>query len=394
MWLRSLSLTDYRSYGQADIDLTPGVTCFIGPNGQGKTNIVEAVHYLATLRSHRVATDAPLVREGASSALIRAQVQEDDRHVSIDLQINPGSANKARINRASATARARDILGIVRVVMFAPEDLEIIKGDPSARRQFLDDILIQRSPRMAGVKADFERVVKQRNALLKQAAQAPRKRRSATHEPDPYLESTLQVWDEQLCALGAEITAARISLVNELEPHVARRYSEVASGSSASSDVTLKYLPTCLSDESATDTNVITQSEHFWRERLRAEVVRRRNDEIQRGVSLVGPHRDELLITLGTYPVKGYASHGETWSTVLSLRLASADVLRSDGVDPILILDDVFAELDTTRREHLAVMALEATQTLITAAVAEDIPATLDGVRFSVRRGEVTGEAA
>jgi DNA replication and repair protein RecF len=285
-------------------------------------------------------------------------------------------------------------LGIVRVVMFAPEDLEIIKGDPAARRQFLDDIMIQRSPRMAGVKADYERVVKQRNALLKQASQAPRKRGSAAREPDPYLESTLQVWDEQLCSLGAAITATRFSLVNELQPHVARRYSEVASGGSASSDVTLRYLAKCLSLESDSDANVIMQNEDFWREQLSSEVVRRRSDEIQRGISLAGPHRDELLVNLGPHPVKGYASHGETWSTVLALRLASADVLRSDGVDPILILDDVFAELDTKRRERLALMALEATQTLITAAVAEDIPATLDGARFSVRRGEVTGEAA
>ena len=394
MWLRSLSLTDYRSYPQADINLAPGVTCFVGPNGQGKTNIVEAVHYLATLRSHRVANDAPLVRDGANSALIRAQVQEEDRHVSIDLQINPGSANRARINRASATARARDILGIVRVVMFAPEDLEIIKGDPSARRQFLDDILIQRSPRMAGVKADYERVVKQRNALLKQASQAPRKRRSSASEPDPYLESTLQVWDEQLCALGATITAARIALVNELQPYVARRYADVASGGSASSDVTLTYLAKCLQEESNADASIAMQDENFWREQLTTEVTRRRSDEIQRGVTLVGPHRDELLVNLGPYSVKGYASHGETWSTVLALRLASADVLRSDGVDPILILDDVFAELDTKRREHLALMALEATQTLITAAVAEDIPEALDGARFTVRRGEVTVEAA
>lgn len=394
MWLRSLSLTDYRSYPQADIDLSPGVTCFVGPNGQGKTNIVEAVHYLATLRSHRVANDAPLVRDGATSALIRAQVQEDDRHVSIDLQINPGSANRARINRASTTARAREILGIVRVVMFAPEDLEIVKGDPSSRRQFLDDILIQRSPRMAGVKADYERVVKQRNALLKQASQAPRKRRSAASEPDPYLESTLQVWDEQLCTLGATITTARIALVNELEPHVAHRYADVASGGTASSDVSLHYLAKCLSEESNFDLTSGMKDEDFWRAQLAAEVAKRRSDEIQRGVSLVGPHRDELIVNLGPYPVKGYASHGETWSTVLALRLASADVLRSDGVDPILILDDVFAELDTKRRERLALMALEATQTLITAAVAEDIPTALDGARFSVRRGEVTGEVA
>lgn len=370
MWLQQLNLTDIRSYPQADIHLTPGVTCFIGANGQGKTNIVEMVGYLATLRSHRVASDTPLVREGCEFGIVRAHVVEGDRHVTIDLQITPGQANKARINRASA-GRARDILGIVRVVMFAPEDLSLVKGDPSERRSFLDDIIIQRSPRMASVRADYERVVKQRSALLKSGSR------------DPHFDSTLDIWDEQLADLGAEITDARVRLVAHLQPFVHERYAAVAG---EESDTRISYRPRCSS--------MLVDSVEEWREILQTAARERRREEIQRGVTLVGPHRDDLELYLGPHPVKGYASHGESWSYALALRLASADVLRSDGVDPIMILDDVFAELDVGRRERLATMAIEATQTLITAAVAEDIPPTLTGTRYEVRKGTVVAQAA
>lgn len=370
MWLQQLSLTDIRSYAEADVHLTPGVTCFIGSNGQGKTNIVEMVGYLATLRSHRVATDTPLVREGCAFGIVRAHVVEGDRHVTIDLQITPGQANRARINRAAAS-RARDILGIVRVVMFAPEDLSLVKGDPSERRAFLDDIIIQRSPRMAGVRTDYERVVKQRSALLKSGSR------------DPYLDSTLDIWDEQLASLGAEITDARVKLVAELQPFVLERYAAVAG---EHSHTHLTYQPRC--------STTMVDSTEAWRDLLHNAARERRREEIQRGVTLVGPHRDDLELHLGSHPVKGYASHGESWSFALALRLASADVLRSDGVDPIVILDDVFAELDVGRRERLATMAIEGTQTLITAAVAEDIPAALTGTRYEVRKGSVTAQAA
>jgi DNA replication and repair protein RecF len=370
MWLQQLSLIDIRSYTEADIHLTPGVTCFFGSNGQGKTNIIEMVGYLATLRSHRVATDTPLVREGCDSGIVRAHVVEGDRHVTIDLQITPGQANRARINRAAARP-ARDILGIVRVVIFAPEDLSLVKGDPSERRIFLDDIIIQRNPRMAGVRSDYERVVKQRSALLKAGSR------------DPYLDSTLDIWDEQLAALGAEITDARIRLVTQLQPLVQHRYEAMA-GEDSVTRVT--YQPRC--------SEVIVETVDAWRELLLTAVRDRRREEIQRGVTLVGPHRDDIELHLDGHLVKGYASHGESWSFALALRLASADVLRSNGVDPIVILDDVFAELDVGRRERLATMAIEGTQTLITAAVAEDIPVALTGIRYEVRGGSVTAQAA
>lgn len=371
MWLHALSLTDIRSYPQADIELAPGTTCFVGPNGQGKTNIVEMVGYLATLRSHRVANDAPLVREGCASGIVRAHVVEDDRHVTIDLQITPGQANRARINRANV-GRARDILGIVRVVMFAPEDLSLVKGDPSERRAFLDDLMIQRAPRLAGVRADYERVVKQRSALLKTGAR------------DQYLESTLDIWDEQLAELGAVIIDARLGLVADLHPHIAERYAAVAGEHSVTA---VTYRPRCSPDREQ-------RSIEEWKAALLQSARERRREEIQRGVTLVGPHRDDLDLQLGAHPVKGYASHGESWSYALALRLASADVLRSDDVDPIVILDDVFAELDAGRRARLATMAIEGTQTLITAAVAEDIPAALVGARYEVRTGTVTAQAA
>lgn len=374
MWLHSLSLTDIRSYPQADIDLTPGVTCFVGPNGQGKTNIVEMVGYLATLRSHRVSTDTPLVREGCAAGIVRAHVVEDDRHVTIDLQITPGQANKARINRA-AVGRARDILGIVRVVMFAPEDLSLVKGDPSERRSFLDDIVIQRAPRMAGVRADYERVVKQRSALLKSGSR------------DPYLDSTLDIWDEQLADLGAVIIDARTRLVAEIEPFVQARYAAVAD---EQAETHIAYR----ARSAQRDTDAIPGTIDEWRQQLLESARERRKEEIQRGVTLVGPHRDDLDLHLGVHPVKGYASHGESWSYALALRLASADVLRSDDVDPIVILDDVFAELDAGRRTRLASMAVEGTQTLITAAVAEDIPSQLVGARYEVRTGTVIAQAA
>jgi DNA replication and repair protein RecF len=255
--------------------------------------------------------------------------------------------------------------------MFAPEDLSLVKGDPSERRAFLDDIIIQRSPRMAGVRTDYERVVKQRSALLKSGSR------------DPYLDSTLDIWDEQLASLGAEITDARVKLVAELQPFVLERYAAVAG---EHSHTHLTYQPRC--------STTMVDSKEAWRDLLHNAARERRREEIQRGVTLVGPHRDDLELHLGSHPVKGYASHGESWSFALALRLASADVLRSDGVDPIVILDDVFAELDVGRRERLATMAIEGTQTLITAAVAEDIPAALTGTRYEVRKGSVTAQAA
>jgi DNA replication and repair protein RecF len=376
-----LSLHDFRSYAEVEVALTPGVTAFIGLNGQGKTNIVEAIDYVARLSSHRVASDTPLVRHGSGQAVVRAAVVRDDREALLEVEINPGKSNRARINR-SPLPRARELLGMVRTVLFSPEDLALVKGDPSDRRRFLDDLLILRAPRFAGVRSDYDRVLKQRNSLLKTAGAA--RRGSASSRSESAL-STLGVWDAHLARTGAELLAARIALVEELKPLVGKAYEAVARGASRS-DATMGYKPSFElppHDGPAPNRNDLALA-------ILAEVENRRNDELDRGISLVGPHRDELQLMLGPLPVKGYASHGESWSFALALRLASYDLLRAGGDDPILILDDVFAELDLDRRERLAELVADAEQVLVTAAVPADVPETLRGARFDVADGEVT----
>jgi len=375
MWLESLSLTDFRSYEQLDCAFEPGITAFVGRNGQGKTNIVESIGYLATLGSHRVAADAPLVRQGADRAFIRAEVRTD-RTVTLELAIMPGRANKARLNR-SPVPRTRDILGYLRQVIFAPEDLELVKGDPSSRRRFLDDLLLQRAPRIAGVRADYDRVLKQRNALLKSESVA---RKAGADR----IVATLEVWDEKLAALGGELIAERIALLRALQPLAREQYARV-SGSDVDMQLACSYESSVMDtaegiDEAGTDRDA-------WRECMLVAIERRRKDEIDRGITLVGPQRDDVDLRLGTFPAKGYASHGESWSLALSLRLASFDLLTADGQSPILILDDVFAELDAVRRAHLAEQVHSAEQAFITAAVAEDVPGGLGGVRFDVKKG-------
>ena len=374
MWVQSLSLTDLRSYKQVDCTLQRGVTTFVGRNGQGKTNLVEAIGYLATLGSHRVATDAPLVRTGATQGIIRCEVVNDERVIMIELAINPGAANKARINR-SPVPKVRDVLGLLRTVLFAPEDLALVKGDPSERRRFLDDLLVQRTPRLAGTRSDYERTLKQRNALLKSSSIA---RRSASTE----MLRTLEVWDEQLAAFGSELVAARISLLDDLINLGREKYSFISGD-----DETLfgmKYVSAL-----GVDTPLLLDRES-WKLAILDAIRNKRKEELDRGLTLIGPHRDDILLTLGQMPAKGYASHGESWSIALALRLASYDLLRSDGVDPVLILDDVFAELDVSRRQRLAEQVSTATQVLITAAVDMDIPDSLQGVKFSVNSGTVT----
>ncbi|MCX6423503.1 MAG: DNA replication/repair protein RecF [Actinobacteria bacterium] len=374
MWVQSLSLTDLRSYKQVDCTLQRGVTTFVGRNGQGKTNLVEAIGYLATLGSHRVATDAPLVRTGATQGIIRCEVVNDERVIMIELAINPGAANKARINR-SPVPKVRDVLGLLRTVLFAPEDLALVKGDPSERRRFLDDLLVQRTPRLAGTRSDYERTLKQRNALLKSSSIA---RRSASTE----MLRTLEVWDEQLAAFGSELVAARISLLDDLINLGREKYSFISGD-----DETLfgmKYVSAL-----GVDTPLLLDRES-WKLAILDAIRNKRKEELDRGLTLIGPHRDDILLTLGQMPAKGYASHGESWSIALALRLASFDLLRSDGVDPVLILDDVFAELDVSRRQRLAEQVSPPTQVLITAAVDMDIPDSLQGVKFSVNSGTVT----
>ena len=377
MYVARLQLLDFRSYGEVDVELEPGASAFLGRNGQGKTNLVEAVDYLSRLASHRVATDAPLVRSGADRALVRAVVVREGREATLEVEINPGRSNRARVNR-SPLPRPRELLGLVRTVVFSPEDLTLVKGDPSERRRFLDDLLVLRTPRLAGVRSDYDRVLRQRNTLLKTAGAA---RRGSSGETSAL--STLEVWNAHLARTGAELLAERLALVEELRPYLGKAYETVARGASRD-DAEIEYRS---SFDLPADLDSLVDA-------LLEALAERRNDELDRGVSLVGPHRDELQLSLGTpqtrLPVKGYASHGESWSFALALRLASYDLLRADGDDPILILDDVFAELDTERRGQLADLVSGAEQVLVTAAVAADVPESLTGVRYVVGNGEVT----
>lgn len=380
MHVAALSLTDFRSYPQVDLELGPGVTSFVGSNGQGKTNLVEALGYVATLGSHRVSTDAPLVRFGAERALVRAQVVREDRPTLVEIEINPGRANRARINR-SPVPRPREVLGVLRTVLFAPEDLALVKGDPSERRRFLDELLVSRAPRLAGVRSDYDRVLKQRNALLKSASAA---RRGGSGSSD--VLRTLEVWDSHLATVGADLLAARIDLVSSLSPLVDKAYDTVSSGAGPAS---IEYVSSLGPEvELLPDRGLLADA-------LLAAVEARRRDELDRGLSLVGPHRDDLVLRLGPAPAKGYASHGESWSYALALRLASYDLLRNDGSlggEPVLVLDDVFAELDVARRRRLADLVGGAEQVLVTAAVEADVPEQLSGGRIHVLAGTVSRE--
>jgi DNA replication and repair protein RecF len=388
VYVARLQLLDFRSYGEVDVELEPGASAFLGRNGHGKTNLVEAVDYLSRLASHRVATDAPLVRSGADRALVRAVVVREGREATLEVEINPGRSNRARVNR-SPLPRPRELLGLVRTVVFSPEDLTLVKGDPSERRRFLDDLLVLRTPRLAGVRSDYDRVLRQRNTLLKTAGAA---RRGSSGETSAL--STLGVWNAHLARTGAELLAERLALVEELRPYLGKSYETVARGATRD-DAEIEYRPSFALSPALIE-EVTRQPDRTGAlvEALLEALAERRNDELDRGISLVGPHRDELQLSLGTpqtrLPVKGYASHGESWSFALALRLASYDLLRADGDDPILILDDVFAELDSERRGQLADLVSGAEQVLVTAAVAADVPESLTGVRYVVGNGEVT----
>jgi DNA replication and repair protein RecF len=404
MYVRRLELHDFRSYTEAVVEFEPGSSVLIGPNGHGKTNLVEAIGYVSTLGSHRVATEAPLVRFGAQRAIIRCTVVHDGRELLVELEITPGKANRARLGRAPAT-RARDVLGALRLVLFAPEDLALVRGDPAERRRYLDDLLVQRQPRLAGVRADYERVLKQRNALLrtaylarKVAGRKGRPEPDTTDEPDGSGHelaslSTLDVWDLHLAAYGADLVAARLELCAALGTHLAKSYDAVSAGRG---EARLAYEAKSWagsgsepSEAGVHDAPVAELDRTEIEQRLRAALVAARPSEVERGVTLVGPHRDDLTLTLGEMPAKGYASHGECWSFALALRLASYELLRGEGIEPVLVLDDVFAELDTGRRERLAELVSGASQVLVTCAVPQDVPAALRGARYEVGDGSV-----
>lgn len=370
MHIRSLELRDYRSWPELKVDLEPGITVFIGRNGFGKTNIVEAIGYLAHLSSHRVSSDAPLVRAHAENARVSAVAVNQGRELAAHLLIKPHAANQASLNRTKVRT-PRELLGVVKTVLFAPEDLALVKGEPAERHRYLDDIIATRQPRMAGVKADYDKVLKQRNALLKTATIALR-RGYGTEEGAAAL-STLDTWDGQLARLGAEVMAARFALLNELGPKIYEAYTTIAPESRPAAVNYKTTIDQGLSQFSEFDAGIIEAT-------LLTELAAKRQREIERGSSLVGPHRDDVDLMLGDQPAKGFASHGETWSFALSLRIAEFNLLKSDGTDPILILDDVFSELDAGRREKLVGIAQEVEQVLITAAVHDDLPENLKKV--------------
>jgi len=383
--LTRLALTDFRSYAELSLELGPGVTTFSGPNGAGKTNLVEAIGYLATLGSHRVATDAPLVRRGADRAVLRAAATGAQGSALVEVELNPGRANRVRLNRAPLP-RPRDILGALGTVLFAPEDLALVKGDPGERRRFLDELLTATAPRYAAVRADYDRVLKQRTALLKSAGSKGHLRGAARES----MTATLDAWDAQLARAGAPLLAGRMRLVEALRPHVTAAYQAVSCGRPGEASG-MYYRSSALNTDGFDDVPALETAQ--LETGLLKVLAGVRASELDRGVCLIGPHRDELELSIGGLPARGYASHGESWSLALALRLASFALLREGREDPVLILDDVFAELDAGRRDRLAALVSGAEQVLVTAAVPADVPGVLAGARFTVRAGAVARAA-
>ena len=360
MLITNLNLNNYRSYTTLDLSLDPGVSIFVGKNGEGKTNIAEAVLYLTFLSSHRASGNTPLIKLGNQSAYIRAKVKYPEREILVELEINADKANRAKVNQNQVRSQ-KEIFGIVQTIYFSPEDLDIVRGDPSERRRFIDQLLTLRSPRIAGVISDYERAVKQRNSLLKTRASA----------------DALNPWDKQVAELGGELITLRMLALDELKPIFNQVYKDISDTKPA--EIVYK---------SSIENPTLNQSENS--EKIMERLVNNRGAELDRGLTLTGPHRDDLLLILGDHAVKGYASHGESWSIALSLKLATYNLLKLDGLSPILILDDVFSELDEERRERLAEIAKSADQTIITVAVENDLPKSITGTRYLVRAGAVS----
>ena len=385
MFAKRVKLTNFRNYETADIEFSSGVNLIYGPNGQGKTNLVEALNFFAGLDSHRVAGHSPLIKQGKSTAIISLELSHEARDLLLEYEINTESSNRARLNKSEVT-KPKDILGYLNSVIFAPEDLDIVKRDPSNRRAFLDQLIVQFNPRMHGVYADYDRVLKQRNTLLKSARATGTKGDSL---------STLDAWDQALVKNGTEIIAARVAITEKLSPSLVANYQNIAKSNNEpsmfirSSVVESSKLD---QDDLETQDSLETTNKEEISELFQQKLSLVRPKELERGITLVGPHRDDLQLNLGSLPAKGYASHGESWSYALSLKLASLEILKSESKlgDPILILDDVFAELDKDRREKLSDLVQQNEQVLITAAVIEDVPGNLLANRFQVESGRVT----
>jgi DNA replication and repair protein RecF len=381
MHVKHLTLSNFRNYSTVELPLSTGINLLVGRNGQGKTNLAEAIFYAATLNSHRVSGYLPLIRQGENKAIVRILARFEDRENLIELELNNEGSNRARINK-SETSRVRDVLGYVNAVIFSPEDLDIVKRDPSNRRAFMDELIVQLVPRMAGVFGDYERVLKQRNTLLRSAKNTANSLSGL---------STLDSWDQSLVKIGSEIISARYELSQKLAPHIKAAYSAIAD---EKNDPTIILKSSIISGDAAGDdegsylnTGDRNQIENIFLSRLTSL----RSKEIERGITLAGPHRDDLILLLGELPAKGYISHGESWSYALSLKLASAELIRKEARagDPILILDDVFAELDSTRRSRLAALVSDNEQVIITVAVVEDVPSELAATRFQVTAGSL-----
>jgi DNA replication and repair protein RecF len=358
--ITNLNLNNYRSYTTLDLSLDPGISIFVGKNGEGKTNIAESVLYLTFLSSHRASGNTPLIKLGNQSAYIRAKVKYPEREILVELEINSDKANRAKVNQNQVRSQ-KEIFGIVQTIYFSPEDLDIVRGDPSERRRFIDQLLTLRSPRIAGVISDYDRAVKQRNSLLKTRASM----------------DALNPWDKQVAELGGELITLRMLALNELKPIFNKVYKDISDTKPA--EIVYK---------SSIENPSLNQDENS--EKIMERLVNNRGAELDRGLTLTGPHRDDLLLILGDHLVKGYASHGESWSIALSLKLATYNLLKSDGLSPILILDDVFSELDEERRERLAEIAKGADQTIITVAVENDLPKSITGTKYLVRAGMVS----
>ncbi|MCD1571241.1 DNA replication/repair protein RecF [Agromyces mediolanus] len=406
MHVARLSLTDFRNYERAELELGPGATVLVGRNGQGKTNLVESIGYLATLGSHRVSGDQALVRAGAESAIVRALLVHGDRQLLLELQLNRQGANRAQLNRSPV--KTRELPRYAHTVLFAPEDLAIVRGEPGVRRRMLDELLVQRSPRLAGVMGDYDRVLRQRNTLLKSA-------RARGLGADKL--TTLDIWDERLVALGAELIDQRLALVAELADPLAAAYQSIVDADHGPSLQPVLSIDGAVAEDddeprsasrgdaadasgeasaagsaaSATGAAAVPTAERFA-----AALRGLRRKELERGVTLAGPHRDDVLLLLNGLPAKGYASHGESWSFALALRLAAAELLRRDSAtgDPVLVLDDVFAELDRLRRERLAAAIGGYEQVLVTAAVLEDVPEPLTATIVHIDAGRIVDAPA
>ena len=381
MHVKHLTLSNFRNYSTVELPLTTGINLLVGRNGQGKTNLAEAIFYAATLSSHRVSGYLPLIKQGESKAIIRLLARFEDRENLLELELTTEGSNRARINK-SETPRVRDVLGYVNAVIFSPEDLDIVKRDPSNRRAFIDELIVQLTPRMAGVYSDYDRVLKQRNTLLKSA-----RNMSASASG----LSTLDSWDQSLVRIGSEIIAARFDIASRLAPHLQAAYAAIADEKNDPSIRIKSSLATNDIESDGSETFLNTGDRQEIEKLFQSRLAEVRSKEMERGITLVGPHRDDLLLLLGTLPAKGYISHGESWSYALALKLASADLIRKNARagDPVLILDDVFAELDSTRRSRLAALVSHNEQVIITAAVAEDVPIELSATRFNVLAGSL-----